>query len=140
MASFVPPIICPNCGQENVAGSRFCFKCGTPLQATNAQLQVPDAHYAAPPLAYPPQYAMPPQACPFPYVMPSSDKKKRIAILFCCLGFLGLAGLHRLYVGKIFTGILYLCTFGFITLGTIYDLILLLMGQFADRVGQPLRI
>jgi class 3 adenylate cyclase len=23
---------CPNCGQENPAGARFCFSCGTPFE------------------------------------------------------------------------------------------------------------
>lgn len=38
------------------------------------------------------------------------------------LTFLGLFGVHRMYQGKWFTGILYLLTGGFFLLGVLYDL------------------
>jgi TM2 domain-containing membrane protein YozV len=38
------------------------------------------------------------------------------------LVFLGFFGVHRLYMGKIWTGILYLLTFGLCGLGYIYDM------------------
>jgi TM2 domain-containing membrane protein YozV len=38
------------------------------------------------------------------------------------LVFLGMFGVHRLYMGKIWTGILYLLTFGIFGLGYIYDM------------------
>jgi TM2 domain-containing membrane protein YozV len=38
------------------------------------------------------------------------------------LVFLGFFGVHRLYMGKIWSGILYLLTFGFFGLGYIYDM------------------
>lgn len=37
------------------------------------------------------------------------------------LGFLGFLGLHRFYMGKIGTGLLYLVTFGLFFIGIIYD-------------------
>ena len=37
------------------------------------------------------------------------------------LSFLGFLGLHRFYMGKIGTGILYLCTLGLFGIGIIYD-------------------
>ena len=37
------------------------------------------------------------------------------------LVFLGVFGVHRFYMGKIFTGLLYLCTFGLFFLGVIWD-------------------
>lgn len=37
------------------------------------------------------------------------------------LTFLGLFGIHRMYMGKWITGLLYLCTLGFFGLGYIYD-------------------
>lgn len=53
-------------------------------------------------------------------------KSKTTSIILCCLGFFGLAGLHKFYEGKIISGILYLCTFGWFFIGTIIDLIALL--------------
>ncbi|MAE94777.1 MAG: hypothetical protein CL910_08970 [Deltaproteobacteria bacterium] len=35
--------------------------------------------------------------------------------------FLGVFGVHRMYIGKWLTGILYLCTLGLLGLGVLYD-------------------
>ena len=43
--------------------------------------------------------------------------------LLCCLGFIGFAGIHRFYLGKPLTGLLWFFTGGLIGIGTIYDLI-----------------
>ncbi len=37
------------------------------------------------------------------------------------LTFLGIFGIHRFYIGKIWTGLLYLCTVGLFGLGILYD-------------------
>lgn len=41
------------------------------------------------------------------------------------LTFLGIFGVHRLYMGKIFTGLLYLCTGGLLLVGVLYDFLTL---------------
>ena len=41
------------------------------------------------------------------------------------LTFLGLLGIHRFYMGKIFTGIIYLCTGGLFLVGILYDFLTL---------------
>ena len=51
---------------------------------------------------------------------------------------LGIFGAHRFYVGKIGTGILQLCTFGGMGLWWLYDLILIITGEFRDADGRPL--
>lgn len=94
---------------------------------------------------------------PSHYVSLTSDKNRKMAIVLCLLGLLGIAGLHRLYVGKIITGIIYMLfmwlwffanrnsgsgTEVFMIIAfvpNIIDLVQLLMGQFTDNVGQPLR-
>lgn len=73
------------------------------------------------------------------YVTNTSDKKKGTAMLLCCLGFLGIGGIHYFYVGRIGKGILYLCTGGLFVIGTIMDLIKISTGSFTDNVGAPLR-
>jgi hypothetical protein len=56
---------------------------------------------------------------------------------FLCF-FLGAIGAHRFYVGKIGTGLLYLLTLGFGGFGILLDFILILIGGFRDKAGQPL--
>jgi TM2 domain-containing membrane protein YozV len=41
------------------------------------------------------------------------------------LTFLGFLGIHRFYMGKFFTGILYLCTGGLFLVGILYDFLTL---------------
>ncbi len=65
-------------------------------------------------------------------------KKKMIALILCLIGFLGIGGLHRMYVGKVGSGVLHLFTYGICGIGTIIDLISILSGGFRDSYGQPL--
>ena len=48
--------------------------------------------------------------------------EKTVTILLCVLGFLGLAGIHRFYRGKILSGLLWLFTGGLFLIGTILDI------------------
>lgn len=64
-------------------------------------------------------------------------RKSKWTAFFLCL-FLGFAGAHRFYVGKAGTGILYLLTVGLYGFGWIIDLLLILIGGFRDKAGQPL--
>ena len=54
-------------------------------------------------------------------------------------GFLGCWGIHRFYLGKIGTGILWLCTFGLFGFGEIIDFIMIICGSFKDKSGAPLK-
>ena len=69
-----------------------------------------------------------------------SSFKRMWALLLSAGGFFGIHGLHRFYVGKIVTGIIWFLTFGFLGIGQIIDVILILVGQFKDRYGLPLVI
>ena len=64
------------------------------------------------------------------FLIPSMDEDADIKyisgpynynIAWALLTFGGILGLHRFYIGKIGTGLLYLCTFGLFTLGWTYD-------------------
>jgi len=51
-------------------------------------------------------------------------KRKWIAFTLCL--FLGFLGVHKFYEGKVLLGLLYLGTFGLLTVGVYVDLIVLL--------------
>ncbi|MBW4562447.1 MAG: NINE protein [Mojavia pulchra JT2-VF2] len=48
-----------------------------------------------------------------------------VSYILCAVGFVGLGGLHRLYNGKIATGVLWLCTGGLLYMGQLVDLFLI---------------
>ena len=75
------------------------------------------------------------------YINPVYDYypyKSRLAAALLCL-FLGVLGIHRFYVGKIGTGLIWFFTGGFFALGWILDLIFIILGFFRDKRGYPLR-
>ncbi len=66
-----------------------------------------------------------------------SDKTRTLSLVLCIVGFFGLGGLHRFYVGKVWTGLLYLMTGGLFGIGTIFDLIKISTNTFTDALGYP---
>ncbi len=65
-----------------------------------------------------------------------SPKSRLLALLLCF--FLGVLGVHRFYVGKVGTGILYFFTASLFGFGWIYDMIMIAIGAFRDSRGLPL--
>lgn len=65
------------------------------------------------------------------FLIPAMDREADIRfadgdidynIAWLLLAFLGAFGIHRMYIGKWITGLLYLVTLGFVGIGVIYDL------------------
>lgn len=136
---------CPSCGADVTPGAAFCPNCGAELPKTPQQAQ--QAAKAAP--------APQPQPAQQPTIvinnsntntntnkasgvdMMTSPKSRWVALALCF--FLGEFGIHRFYVGKIGSGILYLCTFGLFGFGWLIDFFTILFGSFRDKYGFWLR-
>jgi TM2 domain-containing membrane protein YozV len=59
----------------------------------------------------------------FAGVYRSRRKDPQSVLLLCLLGFIGVAGIHRIIIGQVGMGILYLFTLGLCYIGTIVDLV-----------------
>ena len=57
-----------------------------------------------------------------------STKSRMVAFLLCYI--FGLFGAHRFYVGKNFTAVLYIFTFGLFGVGLLVDLLQIILGKF----------
>ena len=67
-----------------------------------------------------------------------SEKSGLVALLLCI--FLGGLGIHRFYVGKIGTGIIWLLTGGVFGIGVIIDLIMIVIGSFKDKENKVVKL
>ena len=140
---------CARCGFDNPIEAHFCKECGAPLEVTSRQESneqnspPPGPQNAPPPYAYqgsqwnppPPPYDAPPNVPPYVEVISASSRW--VALLLCI--FLGGLGVHRFYVGKIGSGIVYLLTGGVFGIGWLVDLIMIACGSFTDASGAPLK-
>jgi TM2 domain-containing membrane protein YozV len=66
-----------------------------------------------------------------------ASSKSKITTLLLCI-FLGGLGVHRFYVGKVGTGIVWLLTLGVFGIGVLVDIIMIAMGKFKDKQGNLL--
>jgi TM2 domain-containing membrane protein YozV len=75
------------------------------------------------------------------FLIPGMDRRAAVrytagnydyTVAWILLTFLGIFGLHRFYLGKIFTGLIWLFTFGLFGIGWLYDFCTL-NGQVDER-------
>ncbi len=52
-------------------------------------------------------------------------KSTRTGYGLWCLGLLGICGVHRFYLGRIVSGVIWLLTFGLLGIGQLIDLVLI---------------
>lgn len=67
-----------------------------------------------------------------------SPKSRLVALLLAF--FVGYFGVHRFYVGRWLTGILYIITFGLFGIGWLLDILFILFGAQTDSKGRFIRI
>ena len=104
---------CPNCGKELSNQAAACPYCGHPMAS------------AASPTS---------QANPTTQTIKNVSPKSRLAVVLLSF-FLGWLGIHRFYVGKVGTGIIWLFTAGLFGIGNLVDFIMALAGSFTDKSG-----
>ena len=73
------------------------------------------------------------------FTPPKVSPKSGLTALILCL-LLGWFGIHRFYVGKSGTGILYLITGGLFGIGVFVDAFRILTNSFKDNMGLPLKL
>lgn len=145
-------MLCLNCGEEILGNAVYCPLCGCRTYFPTHSHTPADAEsevHSAPAPSAPPRQQSATQPPKNPYIQqgrrvppatygppaftdPLHSPKRRGTAALLCL-FLGVFGVHRFYVGKIGTGLLWLLTFGLYGIGAIIDLLRILCGSFRDR-------
>lgn len=106
-------MFCKNCGAEIAGQAVICPKCGAEQQPQAAQPVIINQAISQQPAV--------------------SSKSKWAA--FVLAFFIGYLGIHRFYVGKVGTGIIWILTGGVFGIGWLVDWIMILCGSFKDKCG-----
>ena len=83
---------------------------------------------------YPTQYEPPEEAAAPPQ---PSARSRGVALVLATLG--GVFGLHRFYTGRVESGIWMAVSLGGLGMWWLYDMVVLIAGEFRDAEGLPLR-
>ncbi len=117
------PEICLGCGAKPLAGNSFCQACGAetnPLAEICIKCGVRLGKAEA---------------------VDISSKSRLATTLLCILPawIVGIAGIHRFYLGKIGTGIAMLLTLGGLGIWTLIDFIYVVSGSMKDKEGKVIQ-
>ena len=123
---------CPKCGSTQDPEAKFCQNCGAQMKGQTQQEQTITPQ---PITVAPVQSVSQVVQVTVPGTQPSISQKSRLVALILCLLF-GVIGVHRFYVGKVGSGILYLFTFGICGIGWAIDCLVILLGGFKDGTHQ----
>lgn len=104
-------VFCRGCGQSIHESAPTCPHCGAPQRAVAASRPTGSAPVATGPHG------------------------KSWMVLFVLVFFAGFLGVHRMYVGKIGTGIAQLLTFGGLGFWVLWDFVMICRGRFTDAAG-----
>lgn len=101
-------MFCPNCGKEISDQAVTCPNCGHPMASSKSVPGQPGKIVST---------------------------KSRLAVVLLCF-FLGWIGIHRFYVGKVGTGVLFIF-FGWnvLSIWVLVDFIMACVGSFTDKSG-----
>lgn len=67
-----------------------------------------------------------------------SPRSRLIAFLLSLLIFCGFAGVHRIYAGKVITGLIQFFTLGLCGIWQVLDMIFIICGCFTDKEGKTI--
>ncbi|WP_392538646.1 DUF4864 domain-containing protein [Legionella sp. 227] len=109
------PKFCKHCGNNLISDASFCSHCGAKIE-TDSFSQIQKS-----------------------YSTQANHQKSPAVVLIFGL-FLGVLGVHRIYVGKIYTGLLMLITGGGFGIWYLVDLILLVTNKFEDKNGNLIQL
>jgi hypothetical protein len=99
------PNYCPRCGHELAPGGQYCPQCAFPIRSNEG----------------------------FYNYLPVSPHSRLIALVLCVL--LGYLGVHRFYVGRVVSGLIWMFTGGLLGIRWLIDIILITTANFRDSEG-----
>jgi len=139
----LPPTVafCPECGASR-GGGQHAYEAPAPEPAGLQDVPPPAA--ARPGPGPEPWRSMAPRPPPPPawvpyHARPVGSHTQTVTVLLAIIPFLcGCAGVHRIYTGKVVSGIFQFLTWGFF-FWQVYDIIKILSGSYLDADGYRLR-